>query len=107
MPKTTKPKLSKSDKLADYLAGKGPLAHEFFSMGNLTEALLKLRDEDVNEEEVAARAKSIIRSHHGSFDGLTILSRALQSRTKGEPLFFALMRVRQAFSRRALPRRRR
>lgn len=104
----TKATLSKSDKLTDYLAGKGPLPREYFSMGNFTEALLKLRDdEDVDQDEVAVRAKSLIRSHHAVIEELTILRRALQARKEGEPLFFALMSVRQAFARRRLPRRRR
>lgn len=106
MPTNTKPTPSKADKLADYLAGNASLPHEFFSMGNLTEALFKLREDgDVDEDEIAARAKRVIRSHHGFFDELTILRRALQSRAKGEPLVYALMRVRRAFARRRWRRR--
>ncbi|HUE79666.1 MAG TPA: hypothetical protein VMN38_08545 [Sphingomicrobium sp.] len=108
MPTQNKPRLSKSDKLAHYLAGKGPLPHEFFSMGNLTEALRKLMgDRDICEDEIEARVKSFIRSHHGLFEQLNIVKRALKVRTPGEPLFFALARVRQAYARRAFPRRKR
>lgn len=98
---------SKADKLADFLAGKAPLPHEFYSMGNLTDALFQLKDdEDVTEDEIAARAKSLIRSHHAVIEELTILRRALEGRQWGEPLRYALLRVRQAFARPARSRRR-
>ena len=105
MPTTTTPKRSKSDKLADYLAGKKPLPEEFFSTTNLTEALRQLLgDEDICNDDIDARVKRIIRSHHGFFEDLTIVRRALKVRERGEPLFFALMRVRQTRLRRAMKR---
>lgn len=108
MAANTKRRRSKAERLADYFAGRSSLANEFFSMGNVTEALLKLRnDGDIDEDEVAARANNLIRSHHCLFEELAILKRALQCRAKGEPLVYALLRVRQAFARRGLPRRRR
>lgn len=99
---------SRTDALVHYLAGNAPLPHAFFSLSNLTEALRDLLDDDdVSKYEIVSRVNCMVRDHHFCSDEVAVVKRALACRATEEPLFFALMRVRQARARRAYPRRRR
>jgi hypothetical protein len=109
MPGNSKrPRHSKADDLAGYLAGNAPLPRAFFSLSNLAAALRTLLDDsDVSQQTIVSRVRHVILNHHLCFDEAETVKRALAARTEAEPLFFALMRVRQARARRAYPPRRR
>lgn len=105
MPTTTKARRSKADKLADYLAGRRTLNGEVFSMTDLSEALGQLLDDRrTSHDDIVSRVRKILHSSEGRFDDPNVVRRALKVRTAQEPLFFALMRVRQARMRRKLRR---
>lgn len=98
---------TKAEELADYLAGRGSLAEQFYSIANLTAALgILLDDPDTSQEEIVSGLRSIMRSHKHHFDEVNVVRRALKVRREGEPMFGALMMVRQARIRASMKRRR-
>ena len=107
MPENNKPKHTKADDLAHFLAGKRPLRPGSFSMTDLTEALGKLlSNPDISESDIESGVRAILRSRSCYFDDVNIVKRALKVRNEGQPLFAALMGVRQARARRRVHRRR-
>lgn len=82
--------------LAAYLAGEAALKPALSSMTELNEALAKLLDRrDIEEDEIVARVRKILRSRETRFDNVNVIQRALKVRADGEVLFSSLKRVQQ------------
>ena len=97
----------KAEELANYLAGRGPLAEGYYSMTDLTVALgMLLGDPEVSETDIVSAVRRILSSRKHHFDNIHMVKRALKLRHADEPLYSSLMKVRQARLRRSIrPRR--